>query len=132
VRKVKKVKKLNHISVRIIRPGAFHLTEIWPEILLENQMEQMEHVNFWNAVSKLRTIPRRCPQIGNSGSFEIFTSIKTFPNHVAGSRPFQCLESGFISPNVPFDFQANHFSRIKRLLPELRSIIQRIKPKFDI
>jgi hypothetical protein len=27
--------------------GAFHLTEI-PEILLENQME---HVNFWNAVS---------------------------------------------------------------------------------
>jgi hypothetical protein len=27
--------------------GAFHLTEI-PEILLENQME---HVDFWNAVS---------------------------------------------------------------------------------
>jgi hypothetical protein len=27
--------------------GAFYLTEI-PEILLENQME---HVNFWNAVS---------------------------------------------------------------------------------
>jgi hypothetical protein len=27
--------------------GAFHLTEI-PEILLENQMEQ---VNFWNDVS---------------------------------------------------------------------------------
>jgi hypothetical protein len=27
--------------------GAFHFTEI-PEIVLENQME---HVNFWNAVS---------------------------------------------------------------------------------
>jgi hypothetical protein len=42
--------------------GAFHLTEI-PEILLENQME---HVNFWNAVSKIPDNSRGCPQIGNS------------------------------------------------------------------
>jgi hypothetical protein len=49
--------------------AAFHLIEI-PEILLENQME---HVNFWNAVSKIPAISRGCPQIGNSASFEIFT-----------------------------------------------------------
>jgi hypothetical protein len=96
--------------------GAFHLTEI-PEILLSEN--QMEHVNFWNDMMfrKFRTIFRGCPQIGNSGSFEIFyIPLKHFPTtfllsslrrtkpatktKMADSRPFQCLESGFISPNA--------------------------------
>jgi hypothetical protein len=34
-------------SKYLVQLGAFHLTQI-PEILLENQIE---HVNFWNAVS---------------------------------------------------------------------------------
>jgi hypothetical protein len=60
--------------------GAFHLTDI-PEILLENQME---HVNFWNdSGMDLSKISPGCPQIGNSENFEFFTSIKTFPDHVA-------------------------------------------------
>jgi hypothetical protein len=91
--------------------GALHLTEI-PEILLENQME---HVNFWNdSGMDLSKISRGCPQIGNSGNFEFFTPLKHFPTTLllsslpraktatktAGFRPFQCLESGFISPDA--------------------------------
>jgi hypothetical protein len=55
--------------------GAFHLTEI-PEILLENQME---HVNFWNAVSK---ISDNLSRLSTN-----FTSIKTFPNQVSACFP---------------------------------------------
>jgi hypothetical protein len=58
--------------------GAFHLTEI-PEILLENQME---HVNFWNAVSK---IPDNLSRLSTNWKFRNFRNfyipaIKTFPN----------------------------------------------------
>jgi hypothetical protein len=50
--------------------GAFHLTEI-PEILLENQME---HVNFWNAVSKV-VHKLEIPEFS-----KFLHPIKTFPN----------------------------------------------------
>jgi hypothetical protein len=49
--------------------GAFHLTEI-PETLLENEME---HFISGMLFRTFRTISRGCPQIGNSGIFEIFT-----------------------------------------------------------
>jgi hypothetical protein len=64
--------------------GAFHLPEI-PEILLENQME---HVNFWNAVSK---IPDSLSRL--STSFEIFTF------HQNISQPTLLLSKSFLSKN---------------------------------
>ena len=93
--------------------GAFHLTEI-PEILLENQME---HVNFWNAVSKISDNLSRLSTNWKFRKFRNFLHpLKHFPTtfllsslrrakpatktKMADSRPFQCLESGFISPNA--------------------------------
>jgi hypothetical protein len=46
---IKSIDILGKYNQIISYRGAFHLTEI-PEILLENQME---HANFWNAVSKI-------------------------------------------------------------------------------
>jgi hypothetical protein len=68
----------------IIR-GAFHLTEI-PEILLENQME---HVNFWNAVSK---IPDNLSRLSTNWKFRNFRNfyipLKYFPTNVAAFQKF--------------------------------------------
>jgi hypothetical protein len=65
--------------------GAFHLTEI-PEILLENQME---HVNFWNAVSK---IPDNLSRLSTNWKFRNFRNfyipLKHFPTNVAASQKF--------------------------------------------
>jgi hypothetical protein len=93
--------------------GAFHLMEI-PEILLENQME---HVNFWNAISKISDNLSRLPTNWKFRKFRNFyIPLKHFPTtlllsslrraktatktKMAGSRSLQCLGSGFISPNA--------------------------------
>jgi hypothetical protein len=70
-------KKFRIRAPQIVFVGAFHLTEI-PEILLENQME---HVNFRTAVSKipdnlLRFVHKlEIPEVS-----KFLHSIKTFPN----------------------------------------------------
>jgi hypothetical protein len=71
--------------------GAFHVTEI-PEISLENQME---HVNFWNAVSK---IPDNLSRLSTNWKFRNFRNfyipaIKTFPNQRC------CFPKVFLSKN---------------------------------
>jgi hypothetical protein len=70
--------------LRVFR-GAFHLTEI-PEILLENQME---HVNFRNAVSK---IPDNLSRLSTNWKFRKFRNfylpLKHFPTNVAAFQKF--------------------------------------------
>ena len=97
----------------MVTVGAFHLTEI-PEIFLENQME---HVNFSNAVSKSSDDLSRLSTNWKFRKFRNFDiPLKHFPTtlllfslrraktatktKMVGSRPFQCLDSGFISPNA--------------------------------
>jgi hypothetical protein len=65
--------------------GAFHLTEI-PEILLENQME---HLNFRNAVPK---IPDNLLRLSTNWKFRKFRNfyipLKHFPTNVAAFQKF--------------------------------------------
>jgi hypothetical protein len=65
--------------------GPFHLTEI-PEILLENQME---HVNFRNAVSK---IPDNLLGLSTNWKFlkfrNFYIPLKHFPTNVAAFQKF--------------------------------------------
>jgi hypothetical protein len=65
--------------------GVFHLTGI-PEILLENQMN---HVNFWNAVSK---IPDNLSRLSTNWKFRNFRNfyipLKHFPTNVAAFQKF--------------------------------------------
>jgi hypothetical protein len=65
--------------------AAFHLIEI-PEILLENQME---HVNFWNAVSK---IPDNLSRLSTNWKFRKFRNfyipLKHFPTTLLLSKGF--------------------------------------------
>jgi hypothetical protein len=81
--------------------GAFHLTEI-PEILLENQME---HVNFWNAVSKipdnrfLEVVHKlEIPQVS-----KFLHALKHFPTTLLLSKGFfeQNKNGGFSTISVP-------------------------------
>jgi hypothetical protein len=65
--------------------GAFHLTEI-PEILLENQME---HVNFWNAVSKIPDNLSRLSTSWKCRNFRnVYIPLKHFPTNVAAFQKF--------------------------------------------
>jgi hypothetical protein len=84
--------------------AAFHLTEI-PEILLENQME---HVNFWNAVSK---IPDNLSRLSTNWKFRKFRNfyipLKHFPTTLLLSKGFlsknrhQNKNGGFSTISVP-------------------------------